>query len=137
MARTKDQDPIAEKDPNMGLGVRLAIAGAVGLGALASGFLLSRGGRRLVEDAFKGKRRSPLTDRVLEALWSDPALGRRTLDVEEMGEGTVVLTGSVADDRERRIARELSLAVRGVNDVDDRLILDPGLKRPRSRKTVG
>ena len=137
MARKKDQEPVAEKDPNMGLPVRLAIAGAVGLGALASGFLLSRGGRRLVEDAFKGKRRSPLTDRVLEALWSDPALGRRSLDVEEMGEGTVVLTGSVADDRERRIARELSLGVKGVTDVDDRLILDPGLKRGRSRESVG
>lgn len=130
MARKRDTDPV-DKDPNMGLGVRLAVAGAVGLGALASGFLLSRSGRRLVGDAFRGKRRSPLTDRVLEALWSDPALGRRHLEVDEIGEGTVVLTGSVASDRERRIARELSLGVQGVSDVDDRLVLDPSLKRRR------
>ena len=133
MARKRDRDAVDQKDPNMGLPVRLAIAGAVGLGALASGFLLSRSGRRLVGDAFRGKRRSPLTDRVLESLWSDPALGRRHFDVEEMGEGTVVLTGAVASDRERRIARELALGVQGVNDVDDRLVLDPTLK---SRKTA-
>ena len=128
MARKQETETVEQKDPNMGLGVRLAIAGAVGLGALASGFLLSRGGRRLVGDAFKGKRRSPLTDRVLETLWSDPALGRRHFDVEEMGDGIVVLTGAVASDRERRIARELALGVQGVSEVDDRLILDATLR---------
>ena len=132
MARNREKEPVEQKDPNMGLGVRLAVAGAVGLGALASGFLLSRSGRRLVGDAFKGKRRSPLTDRVLENLWADPALGRRSLDVEEMGEGTVILMGTVASDRERRIARELALTVHGVNDVDDRLVLDPSLKRRKA-----
>lgn len=137
MARKREKQGVDQQDPNMGLGVRLAIAGAVGLGALASGFLLSRSGRRLVGDAFKGKRRSPLTDRVLEALWSDPALGRRSLDVEEMGEGIVILMGSVASEREQKIARELALGVPGVHDVDDRLVLDPTLKRRRSREAVG
>ncbi|HUG39913.1 MAG TPA: BON domain-containing protein [Longimicrobiales bacterium] len=136
MARKRDSEPVDQKDPNMGLAVRLAVAGAVGLGALASGFLLSRGGRRLVQDAFRGKRRSPLTDRVLEVLWRDPALGRRHLDVEEVGEGIVILAGAVATDRERRIARELALGVHGVNDVDDRLALDPSLKPRRSRQPV-
>lgn len=137
MARNREKQAVEQKDPNMGLGVRLAVAGAVGLGALASGFLLSRGGRRLVGDAFRGKRRSPLTDRVLETLWRDPALGRRHLDIEEMDEGTVILMGSVATDRERRIARELALAVQGVSDVDDRLVLDPALRRRRTRQAVG
>ena len=132
MARHTDDGTVEQKDPNMRLGVRLAIAGAVGLGALASGFLLSRGGRRVVGDAFRGKRRSPLTDRVLEALWRDPALGRRDLEVDEVGEGTMVLTGTVASDRERRIARELALAVHGVHDVEDRLQLDPSLKTRRA-----
>ena len=137
MAKKRAKQAVEQKDPNMGLGVRLAIAGAVGLGALASGFLLSRSGRRLVGDAFRGKRRSPLTDRVLEALWRDPALGRRHMDVEEMGEGTVILMGAVATDRERRVARELAMAVQGVNDVDDRLVLDPSLKRRRVEEPVG
>lgn len=136
MAKKKRQEQIEERDPNMGLGVRLAVAGAVGLGALASGFLLSRGGRRLVTDAFRGKRRSPLTDRVLEALWSDPALGRRHLEVEEVGEGEVILTGAVASEREQAIARQLAAAVKGVQAVDDRLVLDPTLPRRRLRESA-
>ena len=120
-----------DRDPNMGLGVRLAVAGAVGLGALASGLLMSRGGRRLVGDAFRGKRRSPLTDQVLEVLWSDPALGRRRLDVDEVGEGGIIITGSVASDRERAIAVQLAGQVDGVEAVEDRLVLDPSLKRGR------
>ncbi|HSH46118.1 MAG TPA: BON domain-containing protein [Longimicrobiales bacterium] len=118
-------------DPNMKLGVRLAVASAVGLGALASGLLLSRSGRRLVGDAFRGKRRSPLTDRVLEALWSDPALGRRTLDVDEVGEGGVILAGTVASARERSQAVRLATDVPGVSEVDDRLEVDPSLRRRR------
>lgn len=132
----KNKLPGADRDPNMGLAVRLAVAGTVGLGALASGFLLSRSGRRLVQDAFRGKRRSPLTDRVLETLWSDPALGRRDLDVEEMDEGTVILTGAVATEREQRRARELASRVRGVNDVDERLAIDPSLRGRRVPEEV-
>lgn len=124
------------KDPNMGLAVRLAVAGTVGLGALASGFLLSRSGRRLVRDAFRGRRRSPLTDRVLETLWSDAALGRRDLDVEEMDEGTVILTGAVATEREQRRARELAASVRGVTEVDERLAIDPSLRGRRIPEEV-
>lgn len=134
MARNKGAAK-EDRDPNMGLGVRLAVAGAVGLGALASGLLLSRSGRRLVGDAFRGKRRSPLTDRVLEVLWSDPALGRRRLDVDEVGEGGVILTGAVATDRERAIAVQLAGQVTGVEGVEDRLVLDPSL-RQRARDPV-
>lgn len=131
MARDKGGGSRGDGDPNMGLSVRLAVAGAVGLGALASGLLLSRSGRRLVGDTFRGKRRSPLTDRVLEVIWSDPALGRRRLDVDEVGEGGVILTGSVASERERAIAVQLAGQVSGVEAVEDRLVLDPSLRRGR------
>lgn len=123
----------AEEDQGSGLGVRLAIGTAVAFGALASGFLVSRRGRRLVADTYRGLRRSPLADRVLDRLWEEPRLGRRRLDVEEPEEGVVRLVGSVATEREWARALEVAASVAGVTEVEDRLVLDPTLVRRRAR----
>jgi hypothetical protein len=123
----------ADAGDRWGLGTRLALGGAVAFGALASGFLVSRRGRRLVADTFRGMRRSPLADRVLDRFWDEPALGRRRLDVEEPREGTIVVVGSIATDRERDLAVAIAASVPGVVEVVDRLLLDPALVRRRAR----
>lgn len=126
-----DKDRAFLHDDRLGLPMRLGIGAAVGFGALASGFLLSRRGRRLVADTFKGMQRSPLADRVLDRIWGDAVLGRRRLDVEELPGQRILLTGAVANDRERAMAVEVVAEVPGVNDVEDRLVLDPALRRRR------
>lgn len=131
--RSEKQSGDQDRDPLSGLGARVAVGGLLAFGALASGFLLSRSGRRLVVDTFKGARRTPLADRVLERLWEEPMLGRRRVDTEEPVEGTVAILGSVATDRERALALEVAASVEGVIEVQDRLVLDPTLIRRRAR----
>jgi hypothetical protein len=109
------------------------VGGAVAFGALASGFLLSRRGRRLVADTFRGRQRTQLADRVLDRFWEEPALGRRRLDVEEQEEGVVEVLGSVATDWERSLALQVARSVPGVHRVRDRLVLDPSIIRRRAR----
>lgn len=123
-----------EEEARLGLGARIAIGGAIAAGALLSGFLVSRGGRRLVVETFQGRRRTPLADRVLDTLWDHPVLGRRRLDVKELEGGAVELIGSVATDRERAEAGDLTASVPGVTEVIDQLVLDPSLKRRRVRR---
>lgn len=103
------------------LGVRLGLAAAVGLGALASGFLLTRPGRRLVVDVFGGRRRTPLESRVLDELWSDRLLGRRRIDVAEIEPGRVVLRGRVRSRDEVGRAVAVAERARGVQSVTDQL----------------
>jgi len=105
-----------------GLGVRLGLAAAVGLGALASGLLLTRPGRRLVADVFGGRRRSPLESRVLDELWSDRLLGRR-IDVAEVEPGRVVLRGRVRSRDEVGRAMALAERAKGVKSVVDQLVV--------------
>ena len=93
-----------------GLGVRIGLAAAIGLGALASGLLLTRPGRRLVADVFGGRRRTPIESRVLDDLWSDRVLGRRRIDVTELSPGRVVLQGRVKNWEE--VGRAVSVAER-------------------------
>jgi len=131
--RSEKQTEPEGRDPFSSLGARVAVGGLVAFGALASGFLVSRRGRRLVMDTFKGTRRTPLADRVLDRLWEDPALGRRRVEADEPEDGTVVLLGSVATDRERALALEVAASVPGVIEIQDRLILDPSLIRRRAR----
>ncbi|MBI4410727.1 MAG: BON domain-containing protein [Gemmatimonadetes bacterium] len=102
---------------------------AIGLGALATGLLLSRRGRRLVREALQGRRRTRLEDRVLDALWGDRVLGRRRIDVEEASPGRIVLRGEVRDDAERRRAVALAGRVHDVDEVEDLLTLGAEIVR--------
>ena len=54
----------------------VAIAGVLVIGAVASGYFVSRQGRRVLKEAIAGRRRTRLEDRVLDALWGDEAIGR-------------------------------------------------------------
>lgn len=104
-----------------GLGVRVGLAAAVGLGALASGFLLTRPGRRLVADVFGGRRRSTLESRVLDELWSDRVVGRRRIDVAEVEPGRVALRGRVRSRDEVGRAMVVAERAKGVVAVVDEL----------------
>jgi len=104
-----------------GWGARIGLAAAVGLGALASGFLLTRPGRRLVADVFGGRRRSPVESRVLDELWNDRLVGRRRIDVAEVEPGRVVLRGRVRSRDEVGRAMALAERAKGVKAVVDQL----------------
>jgi hypothetical protein len=135
MLRKKREEESAQagRDAWSSTGFRIAVGGAVAFGALASGFLISRRGRRLVADTFRGRQRTQLADRVLDRFWEEPALGRRRLDVEEQEEGVVEVLGSVATDWERSLALQVARSVPGVHRVRDRLVLDPSIIRRRAR----
>src|SRR5438552_2156421 len=104
-----------------GLALKIAIGTGIALGAVVSGLLISRRGRNLVREAWQGRRRTRLEDRALDALWGDRSLGRRELDVTEVEEGTLELSGILRSDEERRRAIEMVEHVKGVQDVVDRL----------------
>jgi hypothetical protein len=108
--------------------LKMGIFGAVALGAAVSGFLVSRQGRGFVKDVWNERRRSPLEDRVLDALWSDHQLGGRALEVEELEEGVVALSGRVRNLDERRHARTVVARIKGITEIEDRLEV-----RPRKR----
>ena len=108
--------------------LKIGLFGAVALGAAVSGFLASRQGRRFVRDVWEGRQRSPLEDRVLEALWSDRKLGRRRIDVQELQPGVVALVGRVRHPDERRLARKIVAGVEGITEIEDHLEI-----RSRSR----
>jgi osmotically-inducible protein OsmY len=63
-----------------------------------------------VADVFGGRRRTPIESRVLDNLWSDRVLGRRRIDVAEVGPGRVVLTGRVRSREE--VGRAVAVAER-------------------------
>lgn len=122
MSDRDDQEP---RGQGMSTGARIGLAAAIGLGALASGLLLTRPGRRLVVDVFRGGRRSTVESRVLDNLWSDRVLGRRRIDVKEVGPGRIVLRGRVRSRDE--IGRAVAVAERakGVTTVIDELEVVP------------
>ena len=104
-----------------GLALRIGIAGALGIGTLVSGMVVSRRGRRLVKEAWQGRRRTRIEDGVLDALWGDRTIGRREIEVIEIAPGVVRLSGSVASDTERRRALDLAQKIRNVSSVSDHL----------------
>ena len=106
--------------------LKVGIFGAVALGAAVSGFLVSRQGRRFVKDVWNERRRSQLEDRALDALWSDRVLGRRQIEVQEIEPGVLALNGRVRNSEERRRARSVLAAVKGVNEIEDRLEIRVG-----------
>jgi len=105
--------------------VKVGIAGAVALGAIVSGFLISRQGRRFVRDVWKGRRRTQLEDRVLDAIWADRVAGRRPIEVVEIDAGIIALHGEVRSSQERGRVLALAESTQGVRDVDDHLIVVP------------
>ena len=108
-----------------GLVVKLGIAGVIGFGAVVTGLLASRQGRKLVREVWQGRRRTRIEDRVLAALWADRVLGRRPIDAQEIEDGRVVITGQVRNDEERERAREIASQAKGVSAVEDRLEVAP------------
>lgn len=119
------------------LALKIGVAGFIGFGALATGMFVTRKGRRLVGEAWQGKERTTIEDRVLDALWDDPDLARRIIDVDDVGNGCVELIGTVRSEDERETALEIAEGVRGVTEVIDLLevVARPPRKRLRRQHT--
>jgi hypothetical protein len=124
-----DQDEAGggEKKGGMSTGTRVGLAAAIGLGALASGLLLTRPGRKLVVDVFRGGRRSTIESRVLDALWNDRVLGKRRIEVSEIAPGRVLLRGRVGSRDEVGRAVAVAEHAKGVTAVIEEL--EVGKKR--------
>ncbi|NJD09259.1 MAG: BON domain-containing protein [Gemmatimonadetes bacterium] len=118
------------------LALKIGIASAIGFGALATGLLISRQGRHLVKEAWQGRQRTRIEDRVLDRLWADPVLGRRDLDVDELGDGVIALYGKVRSDQERRVALALARLVMGAVDVEDHLMVAARDRTRRARERL-
>jgi osmotically-inducible protein OsmY len=103
--------------------VKIGIFTAVALGAAVSGFLVTRQGRHFVKDVWSGRKRTPLEDRALDALWGDRLLGRRDIEVTEIEPGVLELEGQVRSPDERRKALTLVARLKGVTEIEDRLEL--------------
>lgn len=119
-----------------GLALKIGIAGAIGFAAVATGMFVSRRGRHLMREAWQGRRRTRMEDRVLDALWGDPTLSRRELDVEETGDGEVELSGQVRSEEERRRALAIAGEVKGIATVLDRLLVVPPASRASARRRL-
>jgi hypothetical protein len=111
----EDQKPLPR------LALKIGIAGFIGFGALATGLFVTRKGRHLVREAWQGRERTRIEDRVLDGWWDDRRLARRTMDVHEVDTGHIEITGTVRTPGERRRAVRLAKAVPGVNVIDDHL----------------
>jgi hypothetical protein len=122
----EDQKPISR------MALKIGIAGFIGFGAVATGLFVTRKGRHLVREAWEGRERTRIEDRVLDALWSDPRLARRRIDVDETEDGHVQLAGAVRSDAERQIAVDIAAGVKGVVLVLDALDVVP--RETKSRR---
>ena len=126
---------MAESGKKIGsLALKIGIASAIGFGAIATGLFVSRRGRHLVREAWQGRERTRLEDRVLDTLWGDPVIGRRDIDVDELDAGVVANFGDVRTDHERRVALALARQVKGIVEVQDHLQVVPRQKKQISRK---
>ncbi|HSJ32683.1 MAG TPA: BON domain-containing protein [Longimicrobiales bacterium] len=122
----EDQKPISR------MALKVGIAGFIGFGAIATGLFVTRKGRHLVREAWEGRERTRIEDRVLDALWSDPRLARRRLDVAEGVDGQVKLVGIVRSNAERHQAVDIAAGVKGVSMVLDAIEVVPREKRRRA-----
>jgi hypothetical protein len=111
------------------IAAKIGIAGAVGFGALATGMVVSRKGRNLLREAWQGRNRTTVEDRVLDELWGDRRLARREIDVEEVEPGVVLVSGVVYSDEECERCLDIVESVRGVKSILDRL--EVGAPPPR------
>lgn len=119
-----------EQKPVSRMALKIGIAGFIGFGALATGLFVTRKGRHLVREAWEGKERTRVEDRVLDALWDDDRLARRRIDVDEH-DGMVELFGIVRSEEERDRAIRIASSVNGVREVIDRLEVAPRQKKRR------
>jgi hypothetical protein len=127
---------MAETGKKIGsLAIKVGIASAIGFGAIATGLFVSRRGRHLVKEAWQGRERTRLEDRILDLLWGDPVLGRRDLDVDEIDSGVVAVLGEVRTEQERRVALALAREVKGVTEVQDHLMIVPRTGRRGRRQS--
>jgi osmotically-inducible protein OsmY len=117
------------QNPLSRLALKIGVAGVIGFGALATGMFATRKGRRLVGEAWQGRERTRIEDRVLDAWWENPRLARRRLDVSEVEPGRIQLIGIVHEEAEHRLAVRLARRVKGVLDIDDRITVVP--REPR------
>jgi hypothetical protein len=111
----EDQKPIPR------LALKIGVAGFIGFGALATGMFVTRKGRRLVREAWQGRERTRIEDRVLDLWWDDARIARRKIDVREVEPGHIELKGTVYSVGERRRVVQLAKTVKGVNIIDDHL----------------
>jgi hypothetical protein len=123
----EDQKPISR------MALKIGIAGFIGFGAIATGLFVTRKGRHLVREAWQGKERTRLEDRVLDALWDHPRIARRRIDVDEVQDGHMELIGTVRTEEERDEAVRIVVAVKGVQVVIDALEVEPRQERIRRR----
>lgn len=117
-----------EKKPGQ-IALRIGIAGAIAFGALASGFLASRRGRRFLRDVWHERKRTPLEDRVIDQIWGEPVLGKRPVDVEEIEPGVIAVFGKVRSKGEREDVLDIVSETPGVSEVEDRIEIVPRRKR--------
>ncbi len=76
------------------------------------------------DDGLDGERDDAAIDaRVLEAFANDPVLARRAVEIEESGEGDIVLHGRVRTAREVKHAVTIAKGVPGVTRVRQRLTI--------------
>jgi hypothetical protein len=122
-----------EQKPISRMALKIGIAGFIGFGAVATGMFVTRKGRHLVREAWEGRERTRIEDRVLDALWSDSRIARRRIDVDEGEPGQVKLSGVVRTDGERNRAVEIASCVKGVTMVLDALLVAPREKKRRRR----
>ncbi|MGH7468406.1 MAG: BON domain-containing protein [Longimicrobiales bacterium] len=108
-----------------GVALKVGIASVIAFGALASGFLVSRRGRRFLRDVWQERRRSVLEDRVIDNIWGEPVLGRRMVDVAEIDPGVIAVFGEVRSSDEQRALLSIARNVKGVVNVEDRLTVKP------------
>lgn len=116
------------------IALKVGIASAIGFGAIATGLFVSRRGRHLVKEAWEGRERTRLEDRVLDLIWGDPVLGRRDIDVDELDSGVLAIFGEVRTEQERRVALKLARDVKGVLELEDHLKIVPRDGRRIGRK---